>query len=100
MKTLIKSGDFVRITNKELETDGIAFDSTVYVGATNAFPLTEEDGYTLRVKLFVHKLTDEGIDTTSGLFVIDPASVSEIPEWERQVFLDRFAPKDEPVKEE
>lgn len=92
---MIKSGDFVRITNKELEKDGIAFDSTVYVGATNAFPVTEEDGYTLRVKLFVHKLTDEGIDTKSGLFVIDPASVIEIPDWEKQFLLEKYAPKEE-----
>lgn len=92
---MIKSGDFVRVTNKELEKDGIAFDSSVYVAATNAFPLNEEDGYTLRVKLFVHKLTDEGIDTTSGLFVIDPASVDELADWEKQFLLEKYAPKDE-----
>jgi hypothetical protein len=96
----IKVGDFAHITNEKLEADGFPLHSTVYVASVAAFPLTDSDGYTQRIKLFVHKVEDDKIDTASGVFVIDPASVSEVPEWEQIHLVEKYAPKEELVKSE
>lgn len=94
--TMINSGDFVTITNPELAKDGIELGSTVYVAALKAFPL-EEDGYTQRIKFFVHKTTDELIDIKAGLFVIDPASVVRLSDAEQVLLVNQYAPKDEVI---
>jgi len=84
---MIKSNDFVRIRNKKLGKEGLDYGSIVYVAATQAFPLKESDQYTLRVKLFVHKLDGDSVDIKGGIFVIDPRSVKPLSEEENAELL-------------
>lgn len=83
----IKTNDFVRIRNKKLEAEGLPYGSIVYVAATQAFPLKESDQYTLRVKLFVHRLDGDTVDIKGGVFVIDPRSVKPLKEEEKAEIL-------------
>jgi len=87
MTSMIKSNDFVRIRNKKLGKEGLDYGSIVYVAATQAFPLKESDQYTLRVKLFVHKLDGDSVDIKGGIFVIDPRSVKPLSEEENAELL-------------
>jgi hypothetical protein len=87
----IQSNDFVRIRNKKLAQEGLDYGSIVYVAATQAFPLKESDQYTLRVKLFVHKLDGDAVDIKGGVFVIDPRSVKPLKEEEHAELLARLA---------
>ncbi len=83
----IKTNDFVRVRNKKLEKEGLAYGSIVYVAATQAFPIKESDQYTLRVKLFVHRLDGDTVDIKGGVFVIDPRSVKPLKEEEKAEIL-------------
>lgn len=84
---MIKSGTFVKVRNKKLAAEGIEFGSILYVASLAPFPLKQSDQYTLRVKLFVHKMDGDDIDTKSGIFVIDPRSVKELSEEENAIYL-------------
>lgn len=88
---LIKANDFVRIRNKKLADEGLAYGSVVYVAATQAFPVKASDQYTLRVKLFVHKLDGEAVDIKGGVFVIDPRSVKPLSEEENEALLAKLS---------
>lgn len=70
--------EFVRITNDKLEKDGLPTGSLVFIGNLKAFPVSEEDPWTQRIKLLVHKTVDDYIDTSTGIYIIDPASVEKI----------------------
>lgn len=74
--------EFVRITNDKLEADGLVNGSTVFVANVKAFPMTEEDPWTQRIKLIVHKTENDYIDTKGGFFLIDPSSVEKLPQEE------------------
>lgn len=71
--------DFVRITNDKLADDGLFLDDLVFVQHTKAFPVSEEDPYTQRVKFVVRRV--ESIDEvflSENAFMIDPNSVERI----------------------
>jgi hypothetical protein len=71
--------DFVRITNDKLADDGLFLDDIVFVQHTKAFPLTEEDPYTQRVKFIVRRVTSvDKVELSDNAFMIDPASVERI----------------------
>lgn len=70
--------EFVTITNDKLEADGLVNGSTVFVANVKAFPTTEEDPWTQRIKLIVHKTMNDHIDTASGFYLIDPSSVVKL----------------------
>jgi hypothetical protein len=70
--------EFVKIVNDKLEADGLATGSTVFVANVKAFPITEEDPWTQRIKLVVHKMEGDYINTAAGFFLIDPASVEKL----------------------
>lgn len=74
--------EFVRITNDKLEADGLANGSTVFVANVKAFPMTEDDPWTQRIKLIVHKMENDYINTAAGFFLIDPSSVEKLPKEE------------------
>lgn len=91
---MICSGDFVVIVNPDLKQDGFEVNDVVYVAALKAFPL-EKDSYTQRIKLFVHKTTNDYIDIQSGVFVIDPASVEKVADYQQKYLVNQYAPKEE-----
>ena len=76
--------EFVRITNDKLEADGLVNGSTVFVANVKAFPMTEEDPWTQRIKLIIHKMENDYINTGAGFFLIDPASVEKLPQEENE----------------
>ncbi len=86
---MIKVNTFVKVRNKKLAAEGIAYGSVVYVASIQPFPISKSDQYTLRVKLFVHKLDGDVIDTKSGLYIIDPRSVKELSDEENEAFLEK-----------
>ena len=74
---MINPLDVVVITNDKLEADGLPINTRVIVAGLKALPLTEDDPYTQRIKLFVQKIneTEDGVE--GPIFMIDPASVKE-----------------------
>lgn len=74
--------EFVKIVNDKLEADGLPTGSIVFVANVKAFPMTEEDPWTQRIKLVIHKMEGDYIDTKAGFFLIDPASVEKLPKEE------------------
>lgn len=86
---MIKSGTFVKVRNKKLGEHGINYGDVVYVASLAPFPIKQSDQYTLRVKLFIHKLDGDDIDTKSGIFVIDPRSVKELSEEDNAIYLQK-----------
>lgn len=78
-KKLIFPGDIVKINVHSLKKDGLPRGTKVAVAWTKALPLSEDDPYTQRIKLFVQKVDqDNNPDTSSPIFVVDPRSVKHI----------------------
>lgn len=67
--------DLVEITTDKLTEDGLNLGDKVVVAAVKAFPVSEEDPYTQRVKLFVQKINENNNGVVGNIFVIDPTSV-------------------------
>lgn len=80
----IHTMEFVRVTTDKLEGDGLPAGSIVMVGALKALPVSEEDPWTQRIKLFVHKTENDYVDVAAGIFVIDPTSVEKLSEEENE----------------
>lgn len=76
IKNLIKTGDFCEITTDQFIHEDVKRGQLVYVAGAKAFPITEEDPYTQRIKLYVHRLVDEVVQT-QNLYLMDPASVTK-----------------------
>lgn len=75
----IRELDFVKLTSPVTFEDGaLEVGSLFFVMQLKAFPMTEEDPYTQRIKLFVQSVVNEYVDTTGRIFVIDPASVETL----------------------
>jgi hypothetical protein len=74
---MIKVLDLVKVINRDLEQDGLPLDTKVIVAGVQAFPISKEDPYTQRVKLYVQKLNETGDGVEEGLYLIDPASVEQ-----------------------
>ena len=90
----IHTMEFVRVTTDKLEGDGLAKNSVVLVIALKALPVSEEDPWTQRIKLFVHKTVDGYVDQYAGIFVIDPISVEKLSEEENEKFYDLNAERE------
>ncbi len=99
MKDLIYPRTFVAINSDAFVEHGIEKGTIVFVAGTKAVPVSEEDPYTQRVKMFVHILDEEKIDTSSGLFLMDPHSLINISSEENKRLLDFNYPEDEEGEE-
>lgn len=73
----IKPLDFVKAKDDHLAKEGIDKNAIIFVAAVKAFPISEEDPYTQRVKLLVQLVVDNHIQTDK-LFAIDPDSVQKV----------------------
>lgn len=88
MDNLIKPFTFVSIThNNFAEEHSIKEGDVVFVASAKAFPVSEEDPYTQRIFFFVQKVVDEKIDDESGLWLMDPTSLSNINPEEHKIYM-------------
>lgn len=69
--------DVLEITNEKLADDGLPLGTRVLVVSAKAFPISEEDPYTQRIKLLVQKLNDNNDGVEGNVFVVDPTSVKQ-----------------------
>lgn len=74
---MYKTLDIVEITNKELVNEGLFLNTKYVVAAVKALPVSEDDPYTQRIKLFVQKLTEDERHVEGNVFVVDPTSVKQ-----------------------
>lgn len=84
MENLIYPMTFVAINSDAFVEHGVENGDIVFVAGTKAVPVSEADPYTQRVKMFVHILDGEKIDTASGLFLMDPNSLVNIDKDEQK----------------
>lgn len=76
---LIFQMDFARVINDNLKEDGLYLDDIVFVQNAKAFPVSEEDPYTQRVKFIVRRVTSlDDVSLSENAFMIDPSSVQRI----------------------
>lgn len=88
MLDLINLFSFVRVIHNNFkEEHGIAEGDVVFVASAKAFPISEEDPYTQRIKLFVQKTKDDKIQDEDGFYLIDPISVQNIDPEEHKIFV-------------
>lgn len=73
--TMFNVLDVVQIVNPELEDDGLELNQNYIIAKVQAFPISQEDPYTQRVKLFVQRLNEAGDGVEGSIYVVDPASV-------------------------
>lgn len=74
---VFNSLDVVEVINDALADDGLPVGTRVIVMNAKAFPISEEDPFTQRIKLFVQKLNEEENGVEGRVFVVDPASVKQ-----------------------
>ena len=67
--------DVVEITNEKLVDDGLELGGRYIIAALKAFPVSEEDPYTQRIKLMVQKLNEAEDGVDGPIYVVDPTSV-------------------------
>lgn len=85
---LIKPFTFVKINHNKLQEEyGLAEGDVVFVASAKAFPISEDDPYTQRILFFVQKTKDEKIDDESGVYVLDPVSLSHIDPEEHKIYV-------------
>lgn len=96
MDNLIYPMTFVAIDSDAFVEHGVKRNDVVFVVGTKSVPVSEEDPYTQRVKMFVHKINpDNTINYTGGMYLMDPKSLSNISQEEHDLFEDINFPKEE-----
>lgn len=76
--------DFVRIVVDTLSEHGLNNGDIVFVTGSKALPVSQEDPYTQRIKLFVQPMEGDNIINDKGIFMIDPKSVERIDDDENK----------------
>lgn len=72
----INVGDFCLITTTELLSDKVETGDYVWVAGLKAIPISEEDPYTQRIVMLVHRLVNDHIQSEQ-LYIIDPGALSK-----------------------
>lgn len=72
---LYRTLDIVKVVNTDLTNDGLEIGVDYIIVATRAFPISETDPYTQRVKLLVRKLNTDRDGTEGKIYIVDPSSV-------------------------
>lgn len=75
--------NFAAIANPKLKESGLEVGDLVYIAGHRPVQEEEDRPYDLRVKFYICRLTDEGIDT-SQFMVVDPMSLTEISDEEQE----------------
>ena len=85
LNDLIYPMTFAKINSDAFEEHEVYKGDTIFVAGTKAVPISDEDPYTQRVKMFVHLLDEtEKVDTASGLFLMDPHSLVNVDKEENE----------------
>jgi len=85
LNNLIYPMTFATINSDAFEEHEVFKGDTVFVAGTKAVPVSDEDPYTQRVKMFIHLVDDEEkVDTASGLFLMDPHSLLNVSKEENE----------------
>jgi hypothetical protein len=88
---LIKADDFCEVVTDNLEKDGIKRGQRVFIAGSRAFPISEEDPYTQRIKFFAHILLDtKTMEYDPRLFLLDPRSIQKLKKKEQQKLQARY----------
>lgn len=87
----IRNGDFCEVvTDKFAVEHGVKRGRLVYVAGHRAFPLSENDPYTQRIKFMVHLLEDDKVKPMLGLFFMDPDSIQKVDEGKQKALTDKM----------
>lgn len=77
----IKDGDFCEIvTDKFAQEHDVKRGRLVYIAGHRALPVSENNPYTQRIKFMVHLLEGDNVKPSLGLFIMDPDSLSLVPD--------------------
>jgi hypothetical protein len=75
---LIQPMTFAYVNTDKFVEEQVNKGDVVFVMAAQAFPVSEEDPYTQRIKLFVQLVHDDYIDTDGKVYVMDPTSLTNL----------------------
>lgn len=78
MGKYIEPLDFVEVVTDKFEEHGVKRGHIVFVAAVKAFPESENDPYTQRIKMLVHLVKDDHVQYEGGLFIMDPHSLQQV----------------------
>lgn len=103
MNKFIKDGNFVTInTNKFAKDFGVKKGSLAYIAGHRAFPISEQNPYTQRIKFFVSLLDENEHVVVRPIYLMDPKSlklVDEVLAHELQLIFEEDFAQSEPVAE-
>lgn len=75
-KKFINDGDFVTINTNKFEKDhGVKKGSLAYIAGHRAFPISEQNPYTQRIKFFVSLVDSDGHVVIRPIYLMDPKSL-------------------------
>lgn len=86
---LIRPNDFCEIITDKFEGEGVKQGQRVFIAGHRAFPESEIDPYTQRIKFFVHLVNKDEFDPR--LFVMDPRSLRKVKKNEQKKLKKLFA---------
>ena len=70
MSEFIQVGDFCRVTATELLVkDKVAYGDVVWVAGFKPVPMYEDDPYTQRILMLVHRVFDSHIEVGKGILL-------------------------------
>jgi len=78
MNSLIRSGDFCYIITDKFLEFGVPEGDIVYIAGQKAVPENEEDPYTQRVKMFIHRTDDNNHVLFDEIYMMDPRSLEKV----------------------
>lgn len=99
MNKFINDGDFVTINTSKFQKEyGVKKGSLAYIAGHRAFPISEQNPYTQRIKFFVSLLDKGGHVVVKPIYLMDPKSLKLVPENEAEllqaIFEEDFNPPD------
>ncbi len=86
----IKTGDFCKLVTDKFADIGVKRGHLVYVAGHKAFPISEEDPYTQRIKFFVNLYNPHTYDMGKELHLMDANSIQSVPEDEQKALLEEY----------
>ena len=78
MNKYIHDNDFCEVVTDKFVEEGVKRGRLVYIAGHRAFPISENDPYTQRIKLLVHLLEDDHVKPALGLYIMDPDSLLKL----------------------
>lgn len=79
----IVNGDFCEVVSDKFVEHGVKRGHRVYVVGTKALPLSENDPYTQRIKMLVHRMEGDHI-ISKEIYLMDPISILKLDDNEQK----------------